>query len=91
MTSEGRICTKWMRMDSSHIDSTLQEINKYYHRGTLPWIKKNRPEWWREIISLEKEINRASLFNDMTKLEKLLEAYRVLIFKMVKTFLTSRK
>jgi hypothetical protein len=71
-------------IDHDSIDRTLQEINGAWQPGTLKWMKINRPESWKTVIRLEREINEAALSRNMISLETALNRYRELMTEAVK-------
>ena len=75
-------------MVNSPIESTLTEIAKRYEAGTLPWLKRNRPDAWERLLRLELRINTAALEKDKKGLTEALTEYETLIGEMVKTFKT---
>jgi len=58
------------------IDQTIQEINQHWKPETLEWVKKQRPDSWRRLVELEREINRAALKDHLEGLERALQAYQ---------------
>ena len=68
------------------IDLTLLEIAREYHSGTLPWMKKNRPNEWGDMITLEKKINGMVLEGNLKGLRGALDEYQSLILAMLREF-----
>ena len=62
------------------IETTLREIGSEYKRGFVDWIKKQPVEWAR-LLSLEGEINKATLSGDEVGLTQALTAYRAFLSK----------
>jgi hypothetical protein len=62
-------------MVNSLIESTLKEIAGTYQAGTLPWMKRNRPDEWKRLLGLEDRINQAALARDEVALTEALEEY----------------
>jgi hypothetical protein len=68
------------------IDDCLKKIGKFYMPGLLPWLKKNRPEDWKEFLSLETKINRAALRDNKEGLAHDLKQYKVFVEVMESVF-----
>lgn len=78
-------------MAKRFIEDTLEQIDKAYHPRTLPWVKANRPEKWREMVSLEEKINQVALRNSTEGLREALSEYQGLILSMVKEYKASKE
>lgn len=73
-------------MVNSLIEFTLNEIAGEYQAGALPWMKRDRPDKWNKMKSLEREIDKMALCGDLDGLRGALDSYQGLILKMVKEF-----
>ena len=80
--------TRWKVQDNPDglIDRTLREINEAWEPGTVEWIKANRPDEWRKLLTLEQRINRMALGGNLNGLRGGLNEYQSLILAMVKEF-----
>src|SRR5512139_147843 len=70
-------------MANSLIEAAIREIAQAYQPGTLAWIKANRPDDWRNMLTLEREINRSAPGSDVEGLKRVLSDYQRLILAAV--------
>lgn len=68
------------------IDLTLKEIAQGYHPGILAWMKVNRSEEWRKMLSLESEINEMASKGNVEGLKESLKGYKGLILNIMRIF-----
>ena len=80
--------TRWKVQDNPDglIDRTLREINEAWEPGTVEWIKANRPDEWRKLLTLEQRINGMALGGSIEGLREGLNEYQGLTLTMVKEF-----
>jgi hypothetical protein len=72
------------------VDIPFDEIASWYPKGMVPWLKRNHPDKWGELLSIEKELNQASFDLDEERTAELLTEYRDFVRSMVDEF-ESRK
>jgi hypothetical protein len=67
------------------IDDTVIEIGKWYRPGLLMWLKR-QPDQWTRLLTLESEINRASLQEDQDILLAALTEYKGFFREMMEVY-----
>jgi hypothetical protein len=70
----------------SLIDRTLHEINKFWQKGLLNWIKLTHPKEWSEILNLEEKINTLVFEGDEKGLSEFLTKYRDLFLELSREY-----
>ena len=70
----------------SLIDRTLHEINKFWQKGLLNWIKLTHPKEWSEILNLEEKINTLVFGGDEKGLSEFLTKYRELFLELSREY-----
>jgi hypothetical protein len=74
-------------VDIDLIKKTLQEIGKEYKPGLLAWIRTEyRHSRWKEMLSLEDEINRTTLAGDETGLKAALSTYKAFFQEVLEIY-----
>ena len=63
-------------MDDRVTELPWDEIASWFPKGMVPWLKKNYPDRWDELLSLEKELNEASFEFNEGRIQELLIQYR---------------
>ena len=70
---------------NSLIDTALEEIEKTYEPGLLPWLKKH-PDRWARLLELEDAINKAALAGNEQALTAALAEYQAFFEEVVKAY-----
>ena len=73
-------------MDDRVTELPWDEIASWFPKGMLPWVKRHFPDKWMELLSREKELNRASFDMNEDKTKELLIQYRDFVRFMVNEF-----
>ena len=68
------------------IEVTLKEIGQRYQPGTLAWMKMNRPDEWRKMLTIERKVNELAVGSNLEGFREALGEYQRLIISMVTGF-----
>jgi len=67
------------------------EIAGWFPHGMIPWMKRNYPDRWDELLSIEKELNAASMALDEDRTANRLTQYRDFVLSMRGEFESRKK
>jgi len=70
------------------ISRAIKEVEQFYASGALRWARDQRPELYRRMEALEREIDQLARARALGILKVRLEQWRELIGKMVRDYLS---